>query len=172
MALHGTFHINSADFSPLIFPGVGTFLAFSGDGIYRNKGTCGMKPKVGPIPTGKYWIIDRPEGGIRSQLVSGIKDSWNQYKKGATFTHNEWFALWRDDWGIDDYTWIENVKRGNFRLHPGTLSEGCITLPHDTDFSTLRNALLRTNKIDVPCHRNLKTYGTIEVITSYGNTCP
>ncbi len=99
MALHGTFHINSADFSPLIFPGVGTFLAFSGDGIYRNKGTCGMKPKVGPIPTGKYWIVDRPEGGIRSQLVAGIKDSWNQYKKGATFTHNEWFALWRDDWG-------------------------------------------------------------------------
>ncbi|EOZ9392379.1 DUF2778 domain-containing protein [Enterobacter cancerogenus] len=171
MALHGTFQINDSDFSPLIFPGIGTFLAFSGDGIYRNRGACGMKPRVGPIPEGKYWIVDRPTGGIKSQMVSGLKDAWNQYKSNATFTHNEWFALWRDDWGIDDYTWIENVKRGNFRLHPGSLSEGCITLPHGTDFATLRNALLRTPKLTVPCMKSLTAYGTIEVI-AYGKKCP
>jgi hypothetical protein len=171
MALHGKFIINDADYSPLIFPGVGTFIAFSGDGAYKNHGGCGMIPKQGPVPTGKYWILDRPAGGIKSRLESGAKDLFNHYAKGATFKHSDWFALWRDDWNIDDYTWIESVKRGNFRLHPGTLSEGCITLPHDTDFAILRNALLRTPKMDVPCMKNLKTYGSIEVVAN-GKTCP
>jgi len=60
MALHGKFVINNADYSPLSFPGIGTFLAFSGGGAYRNRGACGMKPKVGPVPAGRYWIVDRP----------------------------------------------------------------------------------------------------------------
>lgn len=47
MALHGKFVINDADYSPLSFPGVGTFLAFSGNGAYRNRGACGMIPKEG-----------------------------------------------------------------------------------------------------------------------------
>ena len=124
-----------------------------------------------PVPAGKYWIVDRPEGGLRSQVNAGIRDLYNHVVNGATFRHNEWFALWRDDWGIDDYTWIEGVKRGNFRLHPGTLSEGCITLPHDSDFAMLRNALLITQRVDVPCMSKLKAYGTIEVIAN-GKTCP
>ena len=130
-----------------------------------------MKPTVGPVPAGKYWIVDRPEGGLRSQVNAGIRDLYNHVVNGATFRHNEWFALWRDDWGIDDYTWIEGVKRGNFRLHPGTLSEGCITLPHDSDFAMLRNALLRTQRVVVPCMSKLKAYGTIEAIAN-GKTCP
>ena len=47
--------------------------------------------------------------------------------------NSDWFALWRDDRGIDDETWVEGVKRGNFRLHPGTVSEGCITIAHNSD---------------------------------------
>lgn len=171
MALHGKFVINDAYYSPLSFPGIGTFLAFSGDGTYRNRGACGMKATVGPIPAGKYWIVDRPEGGLRSQVNAGVRDVYNHIVKGATFRHNEWFALWRNDWGIDDYTWIEGVKRGNFRLHPGTLPEGCITLPHDSDFALIRNALLRTQLVNVPCMSKLKTYGSIEVIVN-GKTCP
>ena len=57
MDLYGKFVINDAHYSPLSFPGAGTFLAFSGDGIYRNRGACGMKPTVGPVPAGKYWIV-------------------------------------------------------------------------------------------------------------------
>jgi hypothetical protein len=38
MALHGKFVIKNADYSPLTFPGVGTFLALSGNGAYRNRG--------------------------------------------------------------------------------------------------------------------------------------
>lgn len=130
-----------------------------------------MIPKKGPVPAGKYWIVDRPSGGMKSRLEAGVKDTWNHYSKGATFKHSDWFALWRDDWNLDDYTWIGSVKRGNFRLHPGTLSEGCITLCHDTDFAILRNALLNTPKMDIPCAKNLKAYGSIEVITN-GKTCP
>ena len=97
-------------------------------------------------------------------------NQWNKIRSGAEFGRDEWFALYKDDWGIDDYTWVEGVKRGNFRLHPGTLSEGCITLPHDSDFAMLRNALLRTQQIDVPCIRKLKAYGSIEVIAN-GQPC-
>ncbi|ELY9614312.1 DUF2778 domain-containing protein [Salmonella enterica] len=171
MALQGKFIINDSDFSPLSIYGVGTFMAFSGNGVYRNKGACATISGNGPIPAGKYWIVDRPEGGMKSKANAGIRDAYNHLVKGATFRHSEWFALWRDDWGIDDYTWVESVKRGNFRLHPGVLSEGCITLAHDSDFALIRNALLKTSKIDVPCMRKLKAYGTIEVI-SHGTTCP
>lgn len=71
MALHGKFVTNDAYYSPLSFPGVGTFLAFSGNGAYRNRGACEMIPKAGPVPTGKYWIVDRPKGGLKSQLNAG-----------------------------------------------------------------------------------------------------
>ena len=171
MALHGRFIINDAYYSPLAFPGVGTFLAFSGNGIYRNRGACGMKPTAGPVPAGKFWIVDRPAGGLTSRINTGLRDLYNHVANGATFRHNQWFALWRDDRGIDDYTWIDGFKRGNFRLHPGILSEGCVTLPHDSDFALLRSALLRTQQIDVPCMKKLKAYGTIEVIAN-GEICP
>lgn len=169
MALHGKFIINDAYYSPLSFPGVGTFLAFSGNGAYRNRGACGMIPSMGPVPPGKYWIVDRPEGVLKSRVVTHVKDIYNQFANGATFIHSEWFALWRDDGGIDDFTWTEGVMRSNFRLHPGVLSEGCITVLHDSDFAMLRNALLRTSQIDVPCMKKLKAYGTIEVIANGGS---
>ena len=95
-----------------------------------------MKPTVGPVPAGKYWIVERPKGGLRSQVNAGIRDLYNHVVNGATFRHNEWFALWRDDC----YTWIEGVKRGNLRLHSGAPSEGSITLPHDSDFAMMRNS--------------------------------
>lgn len=33
-----------------------------------------------------------------------------------------WFALYRDDGNIDDWTFIDHVERGHFRLHPA----GCM----------------------------------------------
>ena len=47
MTLHGKFTINDADYSPLAFDGIGVFMAFSGNGAYRNKGACGIIPKEG-----------------------------------------------------------------------------------------------------------------------------
>lgn len=42
MALHGRLILNGADYSPLNFDGIGVFMAFSGNGAYRNKGACGI----------------------------------------------------------------------------------------------------------------------------------
>lgn len=46
-----------------------------------------------------------------------MKDFPTKFTHAPT-DHNEWFGLYRDDGKIDDYTWINNVERGNFRLHP------------------------------------------------------
>ena len=86
---------------------------------------------------------------------------------------SDWFALWRDDRGIDDETWVEGVKRGNFRLHPGTVSEGCITIAHNSDFAMIRNALMNTSLVQVPCMRSLMARGWVEVVASGSNiSCP
>lgn len=71
MPLIGKFEINNADYSPLTFYGIGTFLAFSGDGIYKNRGGCGAVPDNGPIPPGKYWIVDRPTGNWKNRCAPG-----------------------------------------------------------------------------------------------------
>ncbi|EDT41390.1 DUF2778 domain-containing protein [Burkholderia ambifaria] len=172
MAYTGRFLVNNNFLSPLAIDGLGTFDAYSGDEIYRNRGGCTTMASKGPIPSGKYWIVARPTGGLRSKALAWIKDMWNAYDGGPT-DHSEWFALFRDDGMIDDETWVSGVKRGQFRLHPtggqGT-SLGCITLPSRIDFLRIRTALLTTKTIPAG-NSGLNAYGTIEVIT-YGNTCP
>lgn len=170
MALQGTFVINDADYSPFNLYGVGTFMAHSGNGIYRNHGACSAVLDNGPIPPGKYWIIDRGEGGLFGKANAFVRDTINRTFYSAQFKHSEWFALYRDDRGIDDTTWINGVNRGLFRLHPGTLSKGCITIAHNSDFALIRNALMRTPLIQVPCMRSLMARGWVEVISN-GTTC-
>jgi hypothetical protein len=172
MALHGQLILNDADYAPFNLYGVGVFMAFSGNGIYRNKGACGAVKGSGPIPPGKYWIVDRGSGGFISGIKASIEDTWNKYRHGAAFGRDEWFALYKDDLGIDDGTWIKNVHRGLFRLHPGTISEGCITIPHNSDYAIIRNALMNTQLIPVPCMHSLMARGWVEVVASGSNTCP
>ncbi|MCC8395267.1 DUF2778 domain-containing protein [Paraburkholderia sp. MMS20-SJTR3] len=172
MAVTGKFLVNNKDLSPLTIDGVGTFNAFSGDNIYRNRGGCTTIANKGPIPAGKYWIVARPAGGPGSRIQAWLKDEWNSFK-GNPSDHSEWFALYRDDGMIDDVTWVNGVKRGQFRLHPAGgegRSFGCITLPSRFDFVRIRSALLHTSAI-VAGSSGLNAYGTIEVIT-HGNTCP
>lgn len=173
MAFQGKFVVNNKPLSPLSILGVGTFMAFSGDDFYRNRGGCTAVRDKGPIPAGKYWIVARPTGGIRTQAQNLVKDAWNTIFMGAPSNHSEWFALYRDDNKIDDYAWINGVERGNFRLHPiggAGHSFGCITLQSRSEFQTLRQALLHTTTVPAG-NSGLKAYGWIEVI-AYGNTCP
>lgn len=172
MALQGKFVINDADFSPLSIFGVGTFMAFSGNGAYRNRGGCTRITGNGPLPAGRYYVVDRVKGSIANRVRAWGVDT---YKSAFYYPvdHSQWFALYRDDLGIDDRTWVDAVERGGFRLHPGQISDGCITLAHQSDFVLLRNALLRTQKMRVPCMKSLMCYGVIEVInSSYETTCP
>ncbi|HTH59294.1 MAG TPA: DUF2778 domain-containing protein [Paraburkholderia sp.] len=162
---------NSATLTLAVF-GVGVFPAFSGDGIYRNRGGCTAAAGKGPLPAGKYWVVERPGGGIASRLQTQIKDAYNA-ARGNPSHHHEWFALYRDDGRIDDWTWIDGVRRGNFRLHPvggDGVSFGCITLQSRTDFNRLRQALLQTTTVQAGTS-GLRAHGWIEVIT-IGDTCP
>lgn len=152
MPIYGRFVINEAKFSPLTMYDIGSFMAYSGNSIYRNKGGCAALPDNGPLPPGKYWIVDRASGGPKSMIKSLLKDTANGFL-GRPSNHWEWFALYRDDAQIDGFTWINGVRRGYFRLHPTGgqgLSLGCITLQHKSDFHLIRTVLLHTNKIKVP----------------------
>lgn len=173
MALQGKVILNGADYAPFNLYGVGLFMAFSGNGVYRNKGACSAVKGDGPLPPGKYWIVDRGAGGFFSGLKAKGQDTWNKVRHGAEFGRDGWFALYKDDWGIDDGTWINGVHRELFRLHPGTLSEGCITIAHNSDFAKIRNALMNTSLIQVPCMRSLMARGWVEVVANGNtNTCP
>ena len=173
MALHGTLILIGADYATFNLYGVGVFMAHSGQGAYRNQEACGAIKGSGPIPLGKYWIVDRGTGGPFSSLKDKVQDQWNKVRSGAEFGRDEWFALYKDDLGIDDGTWVNQVNRGLFRLHPGTMSEGCITIAHNSDYAMIRNALMSTNLIQVPCMRSLMARGCIEVTgDGYNHTCP
>ncbi|MBC8721590.1 DUF2778 domain-containing protein [Paraburkholderia sp. 31.1] len=154
--------------SPLTIFGVGTFNAFSGNGIYRDRGGCTAIPDPGRE------ILDRGPPYRRRPLpaIAAAKDVWNT-ANGRPSHHNEWFALYRDDGNIDDFAWVNGIKRGQFRPHPvggSGLSLGCISLPSYSDFEIIRRALLHT--VTVPVRTSgLGAYGTIEVVT-YDNTCP
>lgn len=172
MALQGKFIVNNEPVAWLVMFGVGTFPAFSGDDVYRNRGGCTAMVDSGPLPAGKYWIVDRPAGGIGSQVRAWRNDMWNSLM-GSPTDHSEWFALYRDDCLIDDWTWINGVKRGNFRLHPAGgngHSFGCLTLQSPGDFRRLRQALLQTTRMSAGIS-GLSAYGWIEVIAN-GKNCP
>lgn len=159
MSITCYFTNNGMPTSLLTCCGIGTFTAFSGQKQGRNNASLTNVPDIGAIPQGRYYIIGRESGG----RFGGIRENILKYMYGTD--RREWFALYRADGKIDDYTFINGIKRGNFSLHPigpRGLSEGCITLSHITDFDYLRRQLLRTSMIQVPSSI-LQAYGTIEV---------
>jgi hypothetical protein len=113
---------------------------------------------AGPLPFGKYYIVDRPRGGIRTRVEASV----NSLMSGSD--RDLWFGLYREDGNVDDITFIDQVKRGAFRLHPAGysgVSEGCITLPSHSHYAILREALLNTARINISA--SLTAYGTVQV---------
>ncbi|MFC7518396.1 tlde1 domain-containing protein [Herbaspirillum sp. GCM10030257] len=77
----------------------------------------------------------------------------------------DWFALYAIDQRLDDETYCDQVRRGNFRLHPkGALgrSEGCVVIDQEADFRHLRMVLTSVSPVKVT-GTNLKVYGTLQV---------
>ena len=164
MPVHGKFIVNNADFSPLTLYGIGTFMAFSGNGEHRNNSRSIALPENGPIPDGRYYIVNRPTGGWKGIIRTDIHDAYSWPLRISVNKH-EWFALYRADGKIDDFTWVNGVRRGQFRLHPrgpAGISLGCITLQHQSDFAAIRHVLTSTPQTKLP--NGLMCYGTIEVI--------
>ncbi|MES3154271.1 DUF2778 domain-containing protein [Sphingomonas faeni] len=159
MAIACTFALNGRSMSTLVAPGVGSFAAFSGSGRWRNDPKGVGVAKIGPLPEGRYYIVDRESGGRLGWLRDFVKDSW------SGIDHSSWFALLRDDGRLDDETFVGHIRRGEFRLHPVGpmgISEGCVTLRRLADFVRLAAALRNAQPLAIP-RGGGRAYGTIEV---------
>jgi hypothetical protein len=135
-----------------------TYDAFSGYHNQANKITQQCM-KDGPIPVGSYYILDREEGGH----FGAIRD-W--LTKMFYVDHTDWFALYRKDKHIDDYLFCDQLRRGNFRLHPKAglgISEGCITINTLSAFEMLATQLRKKTKFKIP-GTNLMAYSIVDVI--------
>jgi len=159
MPVSCTFQLNRKTNSFLQCPGVGNLLAFSGTGPSRDNPSATAIANVGPLPVGRYYIVDRQSGG----KLGWLRDLYSTYGYGTT-DRSQWFALWREKTG--DVTIINGIKRRAFRLHPmGAmhLSEGCITLVNPSQFKRLADYLRKQGAtLSVP-GTSLKAYGIVDV---------
>ncbi|MEM5345446.1 DUF2778 domain-containing protein [Paraburkholderia azotifigens] len=159
MPVHCTFTLNRKDTSTLVCEGYGTVEAYSGQMDGRDNPDRVATPKIGPIPPGTYYIVDRESGGMLGAVYDTVGPLMH-----VTTDHRSWFSLWNPRTG--DTTMIDGVRRGNFRLHPEgphRVSEGCITLVNPAEFESLQRFIRRSPaRLPVP-GSNLKAYGWIEV---------
>lgn len=147
-----SFELNSKPLSSFVL-GANTFPAFSGLGLHVNKRLSACVVHQGPIPPGRYFIIDRESGGRLGWLYDLFSG------------RNDWFALYANDGRIDDETWCQQVKRGRFRLHPKGprgVSEGCITIDQATDFQRLM-VILRAGKPTTVADGQFSAWGEVAV---------
>lgn len=108
------------------------------------------------------WAISY-QANFQLRTLGWLYDLASDLGGGTRRTH--WFALYRNDAMVDDWTFIQGVRRGNFRLHPSGrrgISEGCVTLPDRGQFDRLRQFLKSQPTHKVP-GTNLDYYGTITV---------
>lgn len=132
--------------------GASVYPAFSGDGPWINDKHAQCVGAMGPIPAGTYYVVDRKSGGWMATFDPFLKK-------------DQWLALYAADELVDDVTFCEAIKRGQFRIHPavGTgRSVGCITLPFFGDFVALRATFLGAKQRIIP-NTDLLTYGRVVV---------
>ncbi|MFM0730359.1 DUF2778 domain-containing protein [Paraburkholderia sediminicola] len=152
-----TFSLNAQKTSVLSCPGVGLFSAFSGTSTGRDNPKAVAQSDIGPLPPGRYYIVDRQSGG---------RAGWIRDLAAAVYgaDRRHWFMLWRE--GTGDTTLINGIKRGAFRLHPmgpRGLSEGCITIVNPDQFNVLADYLHKQGAtLPIP-GSTLKAYGYVDV---------
>ncbi|MDE1167005.1 MAG: DUF2778 domain-containing protein [Pseudomonas sp.] len=154
-----TFILNSKPISSLKCNSNLSYEAFSGLTGFTNLPIHVGVRNAGPLPMGQYYIVDRQSGGRLGWLRDNLKDLVNDTER------EQWFALYRDDGVIDDFTSINQIRRGNFRLHPAGatgVSEGCVTLVSTAGFEELRKFLKSRPKQLIP-GTGIKHYGVLEV---------
>lgn len=115
-----------------------SYPVFSGEGEHRNNPDSTDQANAGPLPKGRYFVVDRPSGGTLGPL------------RDALTGRDEWFALYRDDGRVNDTTTVNGVRRGQFRMHPGTRSVGCVTFINESHFTEARNTLLAQSTETLP----------------------
>lgn len=106
-------------------------------------------------------LIKKLKKGVGIKLKPTLKD--------------DWFALFRVDNKIDDFTTYNSNERSLFRLHPKVgsgVSLGCITLTNKSQFDFLRAKLLNQEPMNIPS-TSIRTYGIILVraLDSINSVC-
>ena len=147
-----TFELNGQAMSNLTI-GALSSPAFSGLGDNINRRISACVPNLGPIPPGDYFILNRESGG----RIGWLRDLFSDKR--------DWFALYADDNKIDDETWCEQVKRGQFRLHPKGrvgVSKGCIVIDNPHDFNFI-SSILRNSHPEIIAGTDIKAWGKITV---------
>ena len=115
-----------------------TSRVFSGNGDGKNNPDNVGNKDNGPIPPGKYYVIKRQSGGIRSRIEDWTYKLWNDNDK------TQWLAFIAIDDALDDQKEINGVFRSSFRMHYGTRSLGCITFLDKEVFEKAREFILET----------------------------
>ena len=115
-----------------------TSRVFSGNGDGKNNPDNVGNKDNGPIPPGKYYVIKRQSGGIRSQIEDWTYKLWNDNDK------TQWLTFIAIDDALDDQKEINGVFRSSFRMHYGTRSLGCITFLDKEVFEKAREFILET----------------------------
>lgn len=162
MPINCTFLLNNRPMSTLMCPGAGGFAAFSGMPVDRDNPAAVAHADSGPLPPGRYYIVDRQSGGHLGWLYDFARTH------GYGTDRSQWFALYRADGkgNGNDETFVNGVRRGAFRLHPlgpARRSEGCITLASPAGFNRLASYLRSKGATSQVPGTGLKAYGTVEV---------
>jgi hypothetical protein len=147
-----SFALNGAALSPFKIGSL-QFDAYSGRPPHVNRRASACLVSIGLIPPGRYFIVDRQSGGCLEWFRSLFSD------------HSDWFALYADDARIDDETFCNQVKRGQFRLHaqgPHGISEGCITIVERRDFMHIHGLLKCTRPVPLKT-TGIDSYGVVTV---------
>ncbi|CAB3746015.1 DUF2778 domain-containing protein [Paraburkholderia solisilvae] len=159
MSVQCTFRLNGQSTSTLYCSGFGSVAAYSGQMDAIDDPRAVAIPDIGPLPPGKYYLLDRRSGGRFGWL-----HDWLSEMNVVTTDRSKWFMLWNERTG--DSTFINGVKRGEFRLHPEgqrRVSKGCITVKSREEFDRLERHI-RSRPPDVPVPgTNDKAYGTVVV---------
>ncbi|MFC0397637.1 DUF2778 domain-containing protein [Paraburkholderia rhizosphaerae] len=145
--------MNNQATSTLYCSGFGGVTAYSGQEYGRdNPGAVAVKD-IGPLSPGKYYLLDRRSGG----RMGWFYDWLSEHNVGTT-DRSKWFMLWNERTG--DTTFINGVKRGEFRLHAEgsrRISEGCITVMSKPEFDRLERHI-RSRVPDLPVPGSLSDF--------------
>ncbi|MGN2434929.1 DUF2778 domain-containing protein [Pseudomonas syringae] len=161
---HCTFELTGQPMSLLKCSNNESYEAFSGITGYTNNPAEVSNAKLGPLPPGRYYILNRESGGTLGWLRDPITDMV------ARTDRSDWFSLYRDDGEIDDRTIINNVVRQSFRLHPvgrSGFSEGCVTMTSGLGFEQL-SVYLRNMEGDIIPGSGKKYFGILDVVDPRG----
>ncbi|QCP48683.1 DUF2778 domain-containing protein [Trinickia violacea] len=151
--LQCSFELNDKPMSTFKINGAISVPAFSGLAPHINQRLSACLPSLGPIPPGRYYIVDRESGGRLGWLREAFID------------RSDWFALYTADGKIDDEMFCNEVLRGNFRLHPKGprgISQGCIVIDSAANFYRVRGLLVGCGRHPIPGSA-LRAYGMVAV---------